>query len=283
MQLTNLGRRIDLNHPTNAVVTLLSCLALTAGFLYQFMTGAGWLQALMWGARLGLTLFLAWALAREVDPDQPLAAFPGAGIALFAAVAFGMPDLVAALWSILILRVVNRCVGKRASWFDSLSVLGLGSFLAYKLGWPYGFASGLAFAMDSRLPKPHRKHLWFANAALLVTLAAAVFGPQLNASASWTGSQQAAVFGTAVLFAVVIFRSRRVTSVADRTGEQLQPLRVQSAQILGLVTGMLGAWWGGWNGVIALGPLWSALLGVGIYQILVVLPGAILRGRAGAT
>jgi hypothetical protein len=92
----------------------------------------------------------------------------------------------------------------------------------------------------------------------------------------------AAVFSSAVLFIGVIIRSRRVTSVADRTGERLHPLRVQSAQILGLIAGVLGGWWGGWTGVIALGTLWSALLGVGIYQLLVLLPGAILRGRESA-
>lgn len=281
MQSSNLWRPIDFNYATNVAVTLLASLAAIAGSLAQLFAGRALIPGLIWGAKLGFTLFLTWALAREADPDQPLAAFPAAGIGLVAALIFDMPNLLAALWSILIFRLVNRCVGKRASRLDSLGVLGLGAFLTYKSSWPYGLTSALAFAMDSRLPKPQKPQLWFANAALLFTVAAAILGPPRETLAGWSGTRLAVVFGSAFLFGLVILRSRRVTSVADRTGERLHPLRVQSAQVLGVVVGLLGAWWGGWSEVIALGPLWAAMLGAGAYQIAVALPGAILRDRTG--
>lgn len=273
MQFTNLGRTIDLRHPTNVAVTLISGLAVVGGFTFQIVTGAGWIDGLIWGAKLGLTFFLTWALTREVDPDEPYSAFLSAGIALVGAILLAVPSLLAALWLILLLRVVNRTAGLPASRLDSLAVLGIGSFLAFKRGWPYGFASAIAFAMDNRLPQRHKTHLWFANAALLVALIAAIFGPALRPTGGWSGLQLLAVFGSALLFVPVIIRSRRLSCVDDRTGTPLHPWRVQSAQILSVVAGLLTAWWGGWMGVVELWPLWAAMLGAALYHLLVLWPG----------
>jgi hypothetical protein len=279
MRYTNLGRTIDFSYPTNVVVTILSCLAVTAGFIYQLVIGSAWIEGLIWGGILGLTIFLTWALTREVDPDEPYSAFLSAAAALASAILLAMPNLLATLWLILILRMVNRVIGSRATWLDSLMVFGLGLFLAFELGWPYGFASAIAFAMDSRLPQRHKIHLWFANAALFVSLIAAIFGPPLKPTGGWSAIRLLSVFGSTLLFVLVILCSRRVTGVADRTGAPLHPLRVQAAQILCVVIGLLGAWWGGWMEVIILGPLWAAMLGVSLYHVLVVLPGRVLRNR----
>lgn len=280
MQYTHLGRSIDFKHPTNVAVMLLSGVAAVGGFVYQIVIGVDWLEGLVWGVKLGLVFFLTWALTREVDPDEPYSAFLSAGIALASSILLAMPNLLIALWLILLLRLVNRTAGLPATWLDSLTVLGIGSYLAFIQGWPYGFASAVAFAMDNRLPERHKTHLWFANASLFVALIAAIFSPPLGPTGAWSGLQLLAVFGSALLFVPVIVRSRRLTCVGDRTGTPLHPWRVQSAQILSVVTGLLAAWWGGWMGVLALGPLWAAMLGAALYHLLVLTPGRWLGGRA---
>jgi hypothetical protein len=72
------------------------------------------------------------------------------------------------------------------------------------------------------------------------------------------------------LFLVVIVTSREVRAVGDATGEPLKPRRVQAAQILALLTALLSAWWVGASGMVALLPLWAAMLGVSLYRLAIL-------------
>jgi hypothetical protein len=74
----------------------------------------------------------------------------------------------------------------------------------------------------------------------------------------------------AALFLAVIATSREVQAVGDATGKPLNPRRVQAAQSLGLLTALLYAWWAGVSGVLALLPLWAAMVGVGLYRLAIL-------------
>jgi hypothetical protein len=69
------------------------------------------------------------------------------------------------------------------------------------------------------------------------------------------------------LFLAVIATTRQLDSVGDATGEPLAARRVQAAQVLALLTGLLTAWWDGAPGLVALLPLWAAMLGVSLYRL----------------
>jgi hypothetical protein len=72
------------------------------------------------------------------------------------------------------------------------------------------------------------------------------------------------------LFLVVIATSRELKAVGDATGRPLHPRRVQAAQVLALATALLFAWWAGTAGVLAMLPLWAAMLGVGLYRLAIL-------------
>ena len=55
--------------------------------------------------------------------------------------------------------------------------------------------------------------------------------------------------------------------MGDATGKVLKPRRVQAAQVLALLTALLFAWWDGASGVMAVLPLWAAMVGVSLYRL----------------
>ena len=76
-----------------------------------------------------------------------------------------------------------------------------------------------------------------------------------------------AVLGMSALFVPVIIASRELTTVSDETSEPLNPRRVQAAQGIALLTGMLMAWWNGYPASVSLMPLWAAMVGASLYRL----------------
>jgi len=124
------------------------------------------MAALMQGGQLAGVVFLTWALGREVDPDANHVAFLAIVPAIVLTVLVGTPDFSLLFLALLLLRVVNRSIGRPAKLVDSLLVLGLASWLARSGAW-YGLVSAaVAFLLDSVLVNPLPRHRWFGLAAV---------------------------------------------------------------------------------------------------------------------
>lgn len=125
-------RPIDPSYPTNRAIAALTMAVIVGGIVLQLIVGEGLTQGVSWGISAGLTVFLAWALGRELDPDHDLSAFVAAGLALIGLLLFDLPSLMALLWMLFFLRMVNRTTGLPARILDSLLILGLGSWLTWQ-------------------------------------------------------------------------------------------------------------------------------------------------------
>jgi hypothetical protein len=136
--LTTVGRLIDLRYPTNRAIAIVSFLITPGTALLQRPSGVTWVQNALWGAQAGLSVFLAWVLCRELDPDHDLSAFVAVGLALGGLFLWRLPRLAVLLWLILVLRVINRTSGLTAGILDSLTTLGLGIWLSFGGNWGYG-------------------------------------------------------------------------------------------------------------------------------------------------
>jgi len=167
---------------------------------------------------------------------------------------------------IILLRIVNRTVGLPARILDSLLILVLGSWLTLQENWIYGLMTALAFLLDSQLSPAHRRHLLFAGIALLATVI--LFGLSGNVFREVELSTSVALVALVMcaLFLPVIITSRELKTVSDQTSELLNPRRVQAAQVIALLTGILMAWWNGYPGLASFMPLWAAMVGVSLYS-----------------
>lgn len=112
-QLSGIARPIELGYATNRWIAALTVVVLIAASVGRAFAEPGWLAAVGWGALASIAFFLAWALARELDPDAEMAAFIAAGFTLPAIAAAALhwlplPNLAALFLVLLSLRVVNR-------------------------------------------------------------------------------------------------------------------------------------------------------------------------------
>ena len=243
------------------------------GSILRLIAGVQLVQSISWGIAAGLAVFLAWALARELDPDHDLSAFVAAGLALIGLLFLDLPGLTVLFWMIILLRLVNRTVGLPATILDSLLILGLGSWLTLQGEWVYGLMTALAFLLDSQLSPPHRRHLFFAAIALIITVILLLFDGSMPRVGESSPAIVLAVLVMCALFVPVIIASRELTTVSDETSEPLNPRRVQAAQGIALLTGILMAWWNGYPGLASFMPLWAAMVGISLYRLFVLISG----------
>ncbi len=268
--ITALGRPLDPRYPTNRAIAVLALVVAIAGTILGLLSGAGLLDSALWGIGAGLVVFLTWALGRELDPDHDLSAFLGAGLALIALLLFDSPALLVVFWLLLLLRIVNRTAGLPAKPLDSLAVLGLGAWLAWQGYWMVGLVTAVAFLLDGLLSPPLRTQLFVSGLAFVATVVLSVFHGDIAMETGPTTVVIISSVGMAGLFLVVIVTSRELQAVGDATGKPLNPRRVQAAQVLALLVALLFAWWAGASGVVALLPLWAAMIGVGLYRLTIL-------------
>jgi hypothetical protein len=270
--ITALARPIDLNYPTNKAIILLSLLVLAASTLVWLATGQGLPGSVWRGFITGLAVFLSWALARELDPEHDLSAFVTAGLSLIGLIFFDDPEIFVLLWILLVTRVVNRSNGLPARLLDSLVLLALAGWLTIYGNLIVGLLTSLAFLLDGVLSRPKRAHVLFAGLPLLIS--GGLF--YLNGRSTFGFGEndlsrtfELAVLATSLLFLLVIVESRNVRAVADRTAELLDPVRVQSAQVVALTTAVAISLLAGLPGIVSIMPLWAAIAGTLVYRAFV--------------
>lgn len=263
-EISMVGRPLDFDYPSNRAIAFATLLTAAAGFLFQWLSGVGWSPSFLWGLQAGLTVFLAWALCRELDPDRPAAATVAAGLALAALAFWGLPQLSVIFWLLILVRMVNRSPGLPATLLDSLSLVALGVWLSLQGDLSFGLITALALFLDGQLPRPARRQLILAAASVVVTAVIGLYVGGFRRSESLSPTAGAAALVTSLAFLPVIRASRSLTSVGDRTGERLIPVRVQAAQALVLLTGLETALLRGPGAIVALAPLWAAVLGASL-------------------
>jgi len=299
-KLTTVGRTIDLRYATNRAIAIVTGVLFVGGTVFQLYAATGWFQSIVWGVNAGLTVFLTWALCRELDPDHAMSAFVAVGLALLGLLCWGLPLLSVAFWLILVARVVNRSTGMPAGILDALAVAGLGIWLSLDGNWAYGAISVLALFLTSQLPEGAGRRLTegagrrltegagrrltegagrrltegagegqlvLAGLAAAATAAAAAVAPRPAEGVTLTASGALIGLAASILFLPVILSARHVESLGDRSGAPLWPRRVQAAQVLALGAGLAAALVGGIDAVGALAPLWAAILGASAHWL----------------
>lgn len=252
--VTGIGRPLDFSYATNRWITAISVAAGLVASVLAFAGGTAWLDSIIDGALTGGTVFLTWAMGREVDPDHPISAFLAVALVLTAVVAYELPSLVLALWMLMALRIVNHTTGLPPSLPDSVGFLFL---TGYVVTWSVAAAviCASSFVLNAWLGGRSRRNLILA--AIGLALAALPWS-----DTTWLPATDALVAAVAVgvVFGAVILRYRVVASRGDSTDAPLDPRRVRAAQGLALMTVLAAAGTLGIRGLVDLSPLVSAMI-----------------------
>ncbi len=271
--ISSISRPVDPRYRTNLAIMILGLVVTITSGIFQISTGSGYLPGIVWGVSAGISCFLGWAIARELDPDYPYSAFVGAGLVVVGLFIFDMPVLLFGFWVIVSLRIVNRTCGPPATWLDSLGGLGLTMILVFRDFWLVGLAMTVIFLVDALMAPANRKQFIFSAISLLGTIFLTVLpGVTLEAP---PGTSTWIVLGVGgLLMFLVVGTSREVETVCDINQNPLVPRRVQAAQVLALLVGIMMVLVGGVEGLVVSLPLWAAILGVGLYRVFVLITGA---------
>lgn len=263
-RLSSVARSVDLSYPTNRAIVIITLLFFlgTAGF--QLILGREISSASASGLKAGASVFLAWAFARELDPDNEFSAFVAAFLGCAGFLLFPSPFLLALLLELLLIRIINRSTGLPAKTFDSFAILLLSGWISFQREWIFALFTALAFFLDSSLPKPNRRNRIFGGIAFMVSLIAFM---RTAGNESILMNTQLGLFALAatLLFIQQTLRSRKIKSRGDLTGIPLDPLRIQAAQLTALLNAILFTALKGWAGIESFMPLWVAVLGVTLY------------------
>lgn len=263
--VSSLARIVDRDRPSNRFALLAAGVGAVVGIVATLLlTDLSVMAAVFRGLSYGIAAFLAWAIGRELDPDEPAAA-RNAVFAYAVAAWAGPPAVFAVLALLVAARIVVRSTGRPPTRWDLAAVVVIAAFAATS---PAGFvvALGLAYAVfiDTRLPDPapEQEHTLAAAATVLVTLTVTLVSGAFWSTWRGPGWLEGLVVLLA-LAAATLLSTDEVNTTGDRNDEPLHPARVVHARWLVLLTALAAVLWTGASGIGAVAPAFCAVIGVG--------------------
>lgn len=260
MTITGLGRPIDPRHASNRVVLVLGAVAFAAGFVRW--SDRDLIGSFVDAAIIGLLVVMAWAFAREIDPDYPTSATIAAVLTLGVALVVESISVLPIVGLMVAGRILIRSTGKPPTVIDLLA-LTAGSFLLGRTGAGWVAALVLAFAIARDRTLPGLPTSWMSRILIpfLIPIVASV-SVVLNSGELWVRPPWWMVGVAAVGLVAAAFMPPYVpVSRCDLRGEPLQPKRLQSARRVTLVGAILISALGE-IGLEPMLPVWLSYTGV---------------------
>ena len=270
------SRPLDPKYKTNAAIIIITLFTIVGGTFIHMVDGVNLWPHFVWSLGAAFSVFITWAIARELDPDHNYAAFAGVAIIAFAVIFrfYHDPSFLILVQLLLLFRILNRSVGPPAKIFDSVMVLLIGSYLSFFETWIIGLVTAIAFFLDSQLPDPLSKQKWFASIMFIVTVIALFVEP---GQVLFTWEMFGYLLVSFAIFIPVFFLRNKVESLTDITGEKINQKRIYVVQILALFTLISIIIWYGEEGFLNLLPLWSSVAGIAFYRVFVAMRLKLVR------
>lgn len=258
-RFTHLGRILSPALPAHRLILGLSAVAGVVALFYP--QGRSPVRALFESA---VTVFLVWAVVRELDPDHQPSALIAATGAGAVSILTGETSLAALAGLLFAARITARSVGLRPLLTD-IVVVGVfaGIFARTPLTWATGLAVATAVALDTNLPEPApQRQIWLAAAIGVAVTLSAVLSSALAVAWQLPGPASLVIGGVG-LVAAATAPVKELRSVTDARKTPMQPERIHVAGLiaagaltLGLLVGgntLAEVTWPGWTAVAVSG------------------------------
>jgi len=271
-EFTHIGRMIDPRYPTNLAI-LIWCTIVGALMLgFRLVSDAEIVQAILDSVMAGITVFMTWALAREIDPQEQLSAFVAVSLMTIVLFVVGVQfNLIVLAYMLTMSRIVNRSVGLPATLSDSTMLLLFTGFVGIVGSWIFALMGAAMFLLDSILPNRDRKHVFFGIFSVAIAIVAFVIQSSSLNSILPTVEYAVGMLAVTFIFVPTIVKSKHLTVIADATREPLTPIRVQALQAIAVLAGFYVAFWQGNQGVVEFLPLWVTTAGVSLFPLVKLL------------
>lgn len=255
-----LGRGIDFSDLLNRIAIILVILTSVAATVYKSMAGADSETSAYFGLNVAAAVLFAWLIAQELDPDRKLGGIIGGFVTLILSLVMGVGNVMVLLWLLFILRLLSRTSGAQHKIGDNVLILLLAYWLSKDGYWLYPIMTGIAYVLESRLPRGYFRSLYMSGFALAIVALADITKHSVTIS----------VIYLYIMAVVFIFLLPAISLAAytqfkgDYDGKRISPRRLQAAQGAFLVISFTIAWFHGDSQALNMIPAWSAAIGVGI-------------------
>ncbi len=233
---------------------------------------AGWLRAaddgrLTSAMVTAFVAFFAWALGRELDPDETTTALV-AGIATIAASLMITPGgAIASLATLLACRILARTTGRPMTLIDVMAVFAIGGYAAFRPGWIAAVGVAVAMVVDQRLSAaldqetPLAVQFW---AGAVLGLATAVVAGVTDATWIAPSAWGWTVVALGLAGGLSRIHPGPLDSVGDLTRRTLSPPRIRTARIAAIAIAVVAVLTEGMEGVEATIAVWVSLAATGL-------------------
>ena len=239
---TSIGRPLEPGLTSNKAVLILMPLGMALGAVTAWMDGQAGVQLLQQAILFLLIVFGSWALARELDPDDHVAAFISMAAAVFVTLVVEAPGILIVFTTLGLVRVVNRSTGLAARKADSVLVMVLTLLVIYATESPFfGVVAALAFILDGSLKEPLR-HQWIFGLVCLGGTVVYMVDHDVGLAYFLAPDSLLEWLSLAVLLVLALdmFLLKKVRSGADLNGRPLDIGRVKGGMAIGLFAAFQG-------------------------------------------
>ncbi len=259
-KISRLSRQIDPGVRSNRFVLGGAVVAALAAAAVAAMASA---DSVSWGVAAGGAVFLAWALAREIDPDHSGSASIAMVLAL-PLLLMGRPSLLLVVGALMAARMISGTVGGRLTIIDTVGMVVLAGLVGSRQG---GLLVAAAMAGGFVVAQGLHRRSAIGAGSMLATAAIVSTPFRANPVAHGLAGGEAALLVASGIAGMVALRIEGVRSTTDVGAEPLSARRVRFARIVvwGLV--MVSGLVLGGVGVVALTPAAAALAAVAIHSL----------------
>ena len=266
-RISGVGRPLSFKHLTNRAIIIIVTSVFILGTLTKLVMGDSLVVSVVWAFGAAASIFFAWAIARELDPDSNVSALISATLMLAALFFVGLPALLTLFWFLLVIRILNRITGIAPKPLDLAVVIILAVVLSWQELWLYCLMTSLILYINSWIDGEKRKGISLFVIVLSLGVVSAFLG-----NASFTTieiSADAIVIVTlfTLLYIPVICTRTKLKSLTDITKEPVSVFRMRVTRITVVVVGILVAIIQGYSGFNDLIPLWTSIGGIIIWNI----------------
>ena len=266
-RISGVGRPLSFKHLTNRAIIIIVTSVFILGTLTKLVMGDSLVVSVVWAFGAAASIFFAWAIARELDPDSNVSALISATLMLAALFFVGLPALLTLFWFLLVIRILNRITGIAPKPLDLAVVIILAVVLSWQELWLYCLMTSLILYINSWIDGEKRKGISLFVIVLSLGVVSAFLG-----NASFTTieiSADAIVIVTlfTLLYIPVICTRTKLKSLTDITKEPVSVFRMRVTRITVVVVGILVAIIQGYSGFNDLIPLWTSIGGIITWNI----------------
>lgn len=268
-QLSSLYRPIDIHTPSNVVAVAAAILTVAIVALIGVGDGDATATVLVEGVFAGATVFIAWVIARELDPDYQRSGLIALPVALVIYLLIGESALFSVATLIIGARFLDRTVGPMPKPSDGVVLAGVVALAILFHGqWFLGMVVFVALLFENMLPNTDPKWYLYAGGVALATLGATFLSSNLGLRWQFDGVAFGVALVTSAAFLVKLLRQPRyLQSRCDDGSMYLRWERVAAAQVFVLMAALASLLFQGADGIAAMGSAWAAMGAVGAYAI----------------